>query len=195
MNRQISFSEYRAIDLGILAVLMGVSQGIISLVSATIYADQLYTVSTVGAVTAIVMMRWGGWAAIHAVLGGIVYTVAGGGSWEQLVIYSLGNLLSLGALVLFKLLGKENIRQDALKTMFFAFCTQLLMLLGRMGMAMLFGHSAGASLGFITTDTLSILFSVCIVWVARRVEGLFEDQKKYLLRIQAEQKAEGREQI
>ncbi len=195
MNRQISFSEYRAIDLTILAVLMAVSQAVISVVSTTIYADQLYVVSTVGAVTAIVMMRWGPWAVIHAVLGGIVYTVAGGGSWEQLVIYAVGNVASLAALVLFQLLGKENIRQDALKSMFFAFCIQLLMMLGRMGMAMLFGHGIGASLGFITTDALSILFSVCIVWVARRIEGLFEDQKKYLLRIQSEQKAEGREQI
>ncbi len=195
MNRQISFSEYRAIDLGIMAVLLAVSQAVISLVSTTIYADQLYVVSTVGAVVAIVMMRWGGWAVIHAVLGGIVYTVAGGGSWQQLIIYTLGNTASLGALVLFKLLGKESIRTDALKTIFFALCTQLLMQLGRAGVAVLFGHSIGASLGFITTDALSILFSVCIVWVARRIEGLFEDQKKYLLRIQSEQKVEGREQI
>ncbi len=195
MNRQISFSEYRAIDLTIMALLLAVSQAVITVVSTTVYADQLYVVSTVGAVVAIVMMRWGAWAAIHAALGGIVYTVAGGGSWEQLVIYTVGNLASLAALVLFKLLGKENIRKDALKTIFFALCTQVLMLFGRVGVAVLFGHGIGASLGFITTDALSILFSICIVWVSRRIEGLFEDQKKYLLRIQSEQKVEGREQI
>ncbi len=195
MNRQISFSEYRAIDLTIMAVLLGISQAVITIVSTTIYADQLYVVSTVGAVVAIVMMRWGAWAGIHAVLGGVVYTVVGHGSWEQLIIYSVGNLAALGALLLFKLLGKETIRKDALLTIVFALCTQLLMQLGRAGISVLFGHGIGASLGFITTDTLSILFSICIVWVARRIEGLFEDQKKYLLRIQAEQQAEGREQI
>ncbi|MCD7755542.1 MAG: hypothetical protein LUJ09_04320, partial [Firmicutes bacterium] len=61
--------------------------------------------------------------------------------------------------------------------------------------AYLFGYSAAACLGFITTDALSILFTACIVWVARRVEGLFEDQKKYLLRIERERQVEGREQI
>ncbi len=195
MNRQISFSQYRAIDLGILAVLMAFSQALISIASATVYADQLYVVSTVGAITALVMMRWNGWAAVHAVLGGLVFTALAGGSFQQYVIYCVGNLLSLLALVLFKLIGKEKIRQDALSTMFFAFCVQLLMQLGRAGVAYLMGIPAGACIGFITTDALSILFTVCVIWVTRRIEGLFEDQKNYLLRTQKERQVEGREQL
>ncbi len=195
MNRQISFSQYRSIDLTIMAVLLGISQAVISIASSTIYADQLYVVSTVGVITALVMMRWNGWAAIHAVLGGILYALIEGGTWQQYIIYGVGNLLSLLALVLFRLMGKENIRKDALKTMFFALCTQLLMQLGRAGVAFLMGYPAAACLGFITTDALSILFTVCILWVTRRIEGLFEDQKNYLLRIQKEQQVERGEQF
>lgn len=195
MKRQISFSQYRAIDLAIMAVLLVISQGLISIASATIYADQLYVVSTVGAVTALVLMRWNGWAAIHAVLGGIVYTALAGGGWQQYLIYCGGNLLSLAALLVFKWLGKDKIRQDGLLTMFFALCVQLLMQLGRAGAAYLLGYPAGVCFGFITTDALSILFSVCVIWVSRRIEGLFEDQKKYLLRIQRERQVEGREQF
>ncbi len=195
MNRQISFRQYRWIDLAIMAGILIVSQGAISIAASTIYADQLYVVSTVAAVTAIVMMRWSGYAAIHAVLGGVVFTALAGGSWQQYIIYGGGNLLSMLSLLLFRWLGKEKIRADALLTIFFGVCTQLLMQLGRAGLAYLFGYSAAACLGFIATDALSILFTACIVWVARRVEGLFEDQKKYLLRIERERQVEGREQI
>ncbi len=195
MNRQISFRQYRTIDLSIMAVILAVSQAVIFIAASTVYADQLYIVSTVAAVTAIVMMRWSGWAAIHAALGGLVYAALAGGNAEQFVIYAGGNLLALLALVLFKLLGKEKIRSDALLTIVFGVCTQLLMQLGRAGLAFLFGYPAAACLGFITTDALSILFTACILWVARRIEGLFEDQKNYLLRIECERQVEGREQI
>lgn len=195
MNKQISFRQYRAIDLSLMTGLMILSQGLISMVATTIYADQLYVVSTVGAVTALVMMRWNGYAAIPAFLGGLLYTLLSGGTLQHYIIYSVGNLVSLLALILFKLMEKEAIRTDGLMTMFFAFVVQILMLLGRAGVAFLFGNPAGICLGFITTDALSILFTVCVIWVTRRIEGLFEDQKKYLLRIQKEQQTEGREQL
>ncbi|MCD7860053.1 MAG: hypothetical protein LUH51_07845 [Firmicutes bacterium] len=193
MNRQISFGQYRAIDLTFLAAALAVSQAAISIAASTVYADQLYVVSTVAAITALVMMRWGFWAAIHAVLGGLVFVALARGGWQQYLIYGVGNLFSLLAMLLIGVFGKEKIRQNVLLTMLFALCTQLFMQLGRAGIACLLGYGIDACLGFITTDALSILFTVCILWVARRVEGLFEDQKHYLLRVQREQQDEGRE--
>jgi len=187
MNRQISFSQYRAIDLTILMVVQAVSQIVIYLAATTLYADQLYVVSPIAAVVALVMMRWSGWAAIHAGLGGVIYVLVAGGNWQHLLIYGAGNLLSMGALLMLKGLGKERIRTDGLLTMLFALLIQLLMQLGRSAIAALLGYPAGICLGFITTDLLSGLFSMVIVWGIRRVEGLFEDQKQYLLRIQREQ--------
>ena len=69
-------------------------------------------------------------------------------------------------------------------------CVQILMWLGRAAAACLLGFAPAACIGFITTDILSGLFTLVIVWVSRRVEGLFEDQKNYLLRIQKEQQVE-----
>ncbi len=186
MNRQISFRQYRAIDLGIMGALLVLSQSAISIFSATVYADQLYVVSTVAAVTALVMMRWNGWAAIHAAVGGLVVGFFGNATPGQYVIYCLGNQAALLGLLLFRWLGKEKIRKDALTSMFFALCTQVLMQLGRAAVALLLGADPAACFGFITTDSLSILFTVVVIWVARRIEGLFEDQKHYLLRIQSE---------
>lgn len=195
MNRQLSFSQYRTIDLTILMVVQALSQTVIHFAATVLYADQLYVVSPIAAVVALVMMRWSGWAAIHAALGGVLYALIAGGSWQHVLIYGAGNLLSMAALLMLRFLGKERIRNDALLTILFAFFTQLLMQLGRSAIAALLGYPAGICLGFITTDMLSALFSVVIVWSIRRVEGLFEDQKHYLLRIQREQKTERGEQF
>lgn len=190
MERRISFSQYRAIDLSILAAVLVVCQYLIHLATSFWYPEQLYVVSPVAGMTALVMMRWSGWAAIHAALGGLLYAALSGGSWQQLLIYGIGNLASVLALFMFRIWGKERLRRDGFLSIVFAIATQLLMQLGRAGMAALFGYSAAVCLGFITTDVLSILFTAFIVWVVRRIEGLFEDQKHYLLRIQQEQQVE-----
>ncbi len=186
MNKQISFSQYRTIDLGIMAVLLTVTQVLITVASTSWFRWELYVVSPVAVVTAIVMMRWGLWACLHAVLGGVVFAVASGGTLEHLAIYGFGNLLGLAAMLMMKYMGKERIRLSAFWTVTFALLVQLLMLLGRAAVAAIFGHSYGECLAFVTTDLLSVIFTGVILWVARRVDGLFEDQKHYLLRIQEE---------
>ena len=195
MRRNITLQQYRNIDLLILLVLQSVSQAIIYKASTVWFADQLYVVSPVAAVTALVMMRWSGFGAIHAVTGGVLYALIAGGSWQQVLIYGGGNLLAAAALFPLKLLGKERIRGDALMTILFALCVQVLMQLGRGGIAAVLGYPGDICLGFITTDVLSGLFSMVILWCVRRIDGLFEDQKEYLLRLQHEQKVERGEQF
>lgn len=195
MNRQISFSQYRMIDLSILSFVLAVCQFLTHLAVSFWFPEQLYVVSPVAGMTALVMMRWSAWAALPAGLGGVLFVWLSGGNLQQMLIYVLGNLASLMALFLFKIFGKEKIRKDSFLAVVFAIAVQLLMQLGRAAMALVFGHSAEACIGFITTDILSMLFTVFIIWTARRIEGLFEDQKNYLLRIQREQQAERGEQF
>ncbi len=186
MNKQISFQQYRGIDLTIMGLLLVVTQGLISVSANSWFKWELYIVSPVAVVTTLVMMRWGPWAVIHAALGGVVFTFCSGGSWQHYLIYGMGNLLSMVCLLYFKAFGKEKLRTNAFWAVVFALSVQLSMLLGRALMAFLLGHSFGECLGFITTDLLSALFTGIVAWIARRVDGLFEDQKHYLLRIQEE---------
>lgn len=195
MRRNITLQQYRNMDLLMLLVLQSVSQAMIYKASTVWFADQLYVVSPVAAVTALVMMRWSGFAAIHAAAGGVLYALVAGGGWQQVLIYGAGNLLCVAALAVLKLLGKERIRQDALLTILFALCVQVLMQLGRSGIAAVLGYPGDICLGFITTDVLSGLFSMVILWCVRRIDGLFEDQKEYLLRVQHEQNVERGEQF
>lgn len=195
MNRQISFEQYRSIDLTIMAGVLAISQFFIYAASSFWFPEQLYVVSPVAAMVALLMMRWSGYAAIHALFGGLFFTALSGGTWQHYIIYGLGNLLSLLALAMFKVYDKERVRNDAFLALTFALLTQLLMQLGRAGVAAVLGFPAAACIGFITTDVLSALFTLFIIWIVRRIEGLFEDQKHYLLRIQSEQKVERGEQF
>lgn len=189
MSQRISFAKYRAVDLATLAALMALSQTLIYLASSQWFPDQLYVVSPVAAIVTIVMMRWGVFSAIHAVLGGAVFAALSGGTWQHFLIYCAGNALSLLMLLLFRAFGKEKIRIDTVWSLAFALGVQALMQLGRAGIAAALGNGLDVCLGFITTDILSEIFTVFIVWIVRRIDGLFEDQKQYLLRIQSERQS------
>ena len=191
MKRQLSFQQYRAIDLAMLAALLCVTETLIVKAATWWFADQLYTVSVVGALTAIVLMRWGPWAAIHAVLGGAVFCLASHGNMRQLLVYCLGNLFSLLALVPLKFLGGERIRLDSILSVCFGVCTLLLMQLGRALTALVLGTDFQTCLGFFTTDALSLLFTGLIIWIARRLDGIFENQRHYLLRIHNTEEEKG----
>ena len=191
MKRQFSFQQYRAIDLAMFAALLCITETMIVKAATWWFPDQLYTVSVVGAVTAIVLMRWGPWAAIHAVLGGAVFCLASHGSAKQLLIYCAGNLFSLAMLLPLKYLGGERIRLDPFLSVMFGVCTLLLMQLGRALVAFALGTEFQTCLGFFTTDALSLLFTGLILWVARRLDGIFENQRHYLLRIHNTEEEKG----
>ncbi len=188
MKRQITFSQYRAIDLALMTGMMAASQLVIHLAIGRWQAEHTgYIVSPVAAVTALVMMRWNLWSAIPAALGGAILTLLLNATTQQIVIYSGGNLLAMLAMLYLKFLGKERVRNNVILTLIFAILVQLLMQLGRAAVAFLMGYPLQACWDFITTDAMSILFTMVIIWIVRRVEGLFEDQKHYLLRIAQEQ--------
>ncbi len=191
MNRSFSFKQYRGIDLALFALILCVTEMLIVNAARFWFAEQLYTVSAVAAVTAIVLMRWGPWAAIHAVLGGLVFSLASRGSAQQALIYCIGNLLAMAALLPLRLLGAERIRKDGFLSVCFGLLVLLLMQLGRAVMALMLGAGFSACLGFFTTDALSLLFTGVIIWIARRLDGIFENQKHYLLRIHKEEEKGG----
>ena len=191
MRRQLSLSKYRGIDLTLFAVILCVAELLIVTAARFWYADQLYTVSVVAGEVAIVLMRWGPWAGIHAVLGGLVFCFASHGSARQFLIYCAGNLFALLMLLPLRLLGGERIRQDSFLSVCFGLVTLLLMQLGRALLALLFGNKLSACLAFFTTDALSLLFTGVILWIARRLDGIFENQKHYLLRVHAAEEEKG----
>lgn len=191
MRREISLKQYRAIDLACFSALLILSQSLILWAASGWFADQLYVVSPAAAVVAIVMMRWDAFAAVPAVLGGAAFCIASGGTPEHLLIYCAGNLVSLLNVWLWRRYPKQRIGESVYASLAYGLCVQLLMMLGRSAVAALCGHTLGECLGFVLTDSLSVVFTLVIVWIARRGDGLFEDQKHYLRRMQKEKQSEG----
>ncbi len=182
-------------DLAIWVGIGAVTQAVTVLAASHWYRDQLYMVSPAAAIVALVMMRWGAWAGIHAVVCGGVLCLASGAGAFQYLIYCGGNLLALAALLLLRFPGKAVIRKNVVWSLGFALLVQILMQLGRAGLALALGYAPETCFGFLTTDALSGLFTLLIIGIARRTEGLFEDQKSYLLRIQSELNNEGRGKV
>lgn len=187
MNK-ISFGQYRAIDLGIMAVILVVAEALIAKAASSWFQMELYMLSPSIAIICIVMMRWGGFAAIHAVAGGAAYCLALGASAEQFAIYCFGNCLALVSLILIKTLGKQKIRESALLTIIFVVLTFIGVELGRGLVSLIFGMAFDSILAFFVTDSLSLVFAVVVVLISRRVDGLFEDQRAYLIRTESERR-------
>ncbi len=191
MKKQYSFAQYRAIDLAMWAVIVAVFEYLLVVAARFWYADQLYTVSLAAALTAIVYMRWGAWGALHAVESGAVFCYFSGATPRQYLIYCVGNLLSLAALALFRAPGKETLHARPFWAVAFGAAVQLLMHAGRAAAALVLGATPAQVVNFFTTDALSLLFTCVIVWIARRLDGVYEDQKHYLLRVQAQEEHKG----
>ncbi len=188
MKRQLTFREYRAIDMGMFAIMAVIFEFIVVKVSRSVlFADQACAVSVAGAITTILYMRWGFWGAIHAALMGLLYCFYSKANSSQYIIYIVGNLFSIPAVLILVLCGYEKVRRSQW-VMGFPILVILLMQIGRGIVSMVLGSDFDTALGFITTDPLSILFTFVIVWIAKRLDGIFENQKHYLLRVHEEEK-------
>lgn len=187
--KNITFKQYRNIDLSIFAVLLIVSEAITTVATNTWFASQPVAISTTALFISIVMMRWDGWAAIHATIGGAVFCIASGATPTQFAIYVLGNSLSLLALVWFRAVEKERIRKSAFLTVFFTVSVYLLLQVGRWLVSLCFGGSVWNIAGYISSDIISLLFAAVIMLLLRKTDGIIEDQKAYLFRQMREREA------
>ena len=190
VSRRRSVGQYRAVDLAMFAAMLAIFEFVAVTAARRWFPNEPYTVSVVPAIVTIVLMRWGGWAAIHAVLGGAVFCRASGALPGHYIIYCIGNLASMAALWPIRRLGAEVVRSNAVKSLGVAAAVTLLMQLGRAALAVLLGHSPGAALGFFTTDVITLLFTLVIIWIVRRLDGMLEEQNHYLLRIHQQEEEE-----
>lgn len=182
----LSVKQYRNLDLSFWAVLMVVFE-IISFKAATKwYPDQLYTVSLVPALVTIIFMRWDYFGLIHALLGGFVYSYLAEGTVLQFMCYLGGNLFCVLAVLLLRAIGKDSVRDNVALSVLFAFAVAFCMQCGRAVICLVLGFSFGESIGFITTDILSGVFAIVVVLIARKLDGVYEDQKVYLSRVHEE---------
>ena len=188
MSGRSSVARYRAVDLALFAVMLLVFENLIIAAATRWFPASPYTVSLTPAITAIVLIRWGPWAAVHAVLGALVLCAGSSAAPVQYAVYILGNLFSLAVLPCLRFLGGPGeITRRSGRTAVFGLAVLALMQLGRMLAALCTGALPSAAAGFFTTEVITDLFTLVLLWIVRRLDGVLEDQRHYLLRIREEQ--------
>lgn len=190
MKRQITFRQYRAMDLFLFTALLCICETLITFAATRWFPGQPYTLCITPAVTAIVLVRWGPFAAIPAVAGSFAFCVASGATLQQYAIYCIGSQAALALLGFTAGKHWQRLHNQVLLTFLHGALAALLMQLGRALIALMLGHSLAACGGFIATDTLSTLLAALVTWIARKLDGMLEEQKHYLLRVAEEQKRE-----
>lgn len=189
MDKQITFKQYRNIDIGILCLLTAVFELIATFATSKWFAAQPMAISITLALILIAMHRWNLYAAAVAVVGGAAFCIASSASIEHFLIYCCGNLFALVSLLYFKLFGKESVKKSFFKTLLFASSAYVAVVIGRFLLSLPFGAGFSELVGFLVSDVLSLLFATVILWLFRGVDGLVEDQKAYLFRLQREREA------
>lgn len=186
-QKNLSFKQYKAMDLIVFAVIFTVLEGVLVTLSNKLI-NVNFAVSLLYTVAALVIMRWGAVAAIHLALGGIVFCLASHGDILQYVGFSVGNCFALLSLLYTHFLGKKKVRDSFTLSGIFVIIIYLTVCIGR---SVLLSILKGVNLWqlFIATlssDLLSLVIALIIVLTSRKQDGLFEDQKGYLLRTQKE---------
>ena len=188
-----SLSRYRTIDCSLFAVILVVFETVAVKAGTSWFRDEPWMVSMTGIVTAIIMMRWGPWAAIHAVLGGLVLCAASGIAEKQPLlwaVYGAGNLGGMIGLLLRRKWGAEEIRGNVWRSLAFSGTVLLGMQAGRALLSLALIRNTEALALYFGPEAVTMLFTLAVTWIARRADGLFEDQRHFLRRFRRQELAE-----
>lgn len=185
---QITFKQYRTIDILILVALTTIFEAIATMATAKWFALQPVAISIGLAMTCIVMMRWGWQAAFTAFVSGFVFCALSGATLQQFAIYCIGNIFALLGMVWFKVFGKDGICSSLWLVTLFVSTAYIGQVLGRSIIAIAFGDPVGAIVTFLTTDIMSLVFAILVIALFRKTDGMLEDQKTYLLRLDKQKK-------
>ena len=190
--KNITFKQYRTIDLSILCVLTAVFEAIATMASNQWFNLQAMSISISFTIACITLIRWNQFATLPAFIGSFIYCYISGGSLNQYIAYCGGSLFILLALPLMRKLTKEKIKQSFLTRALFVITAYLLIIVGRWCFSLPFAFTFNTLLAFLGTDILSLLFAVVVLSLITTADGFLEDQKAYLFRLERERQEEER---
>ena len=90
----------------------------------------------------------------------------------------------------FKVFKKDEIRLDFFKLVIFVLSAYISMQLGRWLISLCFGGKLWNLVGYLAVDVISLLFAVVLMLILRKQEGMIEDQKAYLFRLDRQKREE-----
>jgi len=189
-SRLISVKQYRLTDLFLFALILVIYDLLAHFVPTLFQGAAVYSFCLTLLFTLTVMIRWGWQSAFFAVGDGVFLALLGGGGWSMVLSYAVGNAFMLLLLIPIKFIGKEKITSRWWASAAFVLVGWVLQNVGITIMQTIFGEGfvscIKANFGFALTGLLQLAMSVVITLVLRRLNGMYEDQLSYLMRIHGE---------
>ena len=192
--KAFTFARYRAVNIAIMTLLFSIAEALIVTGAKKWFPELPYTLSLNILFMALEIMRWRGLGAISAIAGGAVFCLASGADARYYAIYCVGNLFAMAVMLFIRLAGRKKIRQDALLSAFYVILVFLAACIGRYCVSLIFEWEPVMIVQYLTTDLLSMIFAIVAVLAVRNADGIFEDQKDYLFRLEWERKEKAAEQ-
>lgn len=196
-SRLISFKQYKFTDLFLFAVILFIFDLIAHFAPIAMEGAAYFIYTLTVPIVLLVMIRWGWPCVFFAVGDGIIQSLLNNtGVWQSYVSYSVGNCFMLLLLPAVKLIGKQRVTQTWYGSVLFMFCGWALQILGVSVTMWLTTVSTGgnftgyllSNMGFGLTGFMSLAAGIVIILIVRRLDGICEDQKHYLLRLDAERR-------
>ena len=197
-SRIISFGRYRATDLLLFAAILAVFEVIMFFAYTTWFAEDSsrFMFSIAVPVSLIVMIRWNWYGMFYAVGSGLLYctllaatgNMPDGGTLLNFVVYGVGNAFAGLAYLMVRFMGYKRITAKWYFTVLYAIVGWLAVYLGRVTVYACFGNGFADGLLFFLGDLLSLGMAIVVMLVMRRLEGMLEYQKDYLLRLDKERR-------
>lgn len=184
--KQITFNQYRQIDIILLCIITAVFEGIACIATTEWFSLQAMAISITFTMVCITALRWGALSILPSFVGAFVYCVFSGANVRQFVVYCGGSLFCLITIPLLNKLSKEKVRLRFNHRLCYVSTTYLAITIGRWIISLIFELTFVTFLPFITTDILSLLFAIVVLSALKSSDGLLEDQKSYLLRLEKE---------
>ena len=193
-GRFISFRQYKYTDLFFFALVLGVSELLVFCAFKLWFKDAVdkFYINFMLAIALTVIMRWGWVGGIYAVVDGVIQCAIGGGSWQGYLIYIIGTACISSVLLLTKFFGKERIRGKWYFSLMYILVGWVSVNVGITCMSAIFGNSflsaLGTSFGLGVYGVISLAGAIVVIMILRQLDGMFEDQKHFLLRQERERK-------
>ena len=193
-GRFISYRQYKYTDLFFFALILGISELLIFCAYRFWFQSAVdkYYINFMLAIALTVIIRWGWVGGIYAVIDGAVQCAIQGGSWQAYISYITGSACILSVLLLIKLMGKERICGKWYFSLVYILVGWVSVNFGITCMSAIFGENflaaLGVSFGVGVYGFLSLAVAVVVIMILRRLDGMFEDQKHFLIRQDRERK-------
>ena len=185
-SRFISLKQYRSTDLFLFAIILIAFELVVHFAFIGLKGD--FTFSPMVPIVLLVIMRWGWQGAIFAAVDGVLYCLLNGAGWQSYICYGIGNLSIMSVLLMTRFIGKQKIAGKWGFSALFVVVGWISVVLGRTLIAACCGENFLAALLLQLSDLFTLAIGVLIILVLRRLDGMFEDQKHYLLRLDDERK-------